>query len=444
MTERVDPRALRGYALGSVATGSFGTVPGLLLLPYLTDRLGVAAGVAGLIVFLPKFWDVILNPIAGRISDRFSSPQGRRRPFLLRAGLLLALGFLLMLSGPTAPPALAAAWVVILFLGCATAFGFFQVPYLSMAAEMTTDPRERTRVMAWRVAVLAVAILVSGALSPIVREAFGPEWGYRAVGLFVALLIATGITLAWWGTRHLTLHSFGESTGSLREQLRVVAASRHFRLVLVAFVLQALGTGCVLAGVDYMARYVLASPGFASVLFAAFVGPALVVTPLWHRLAARRGKRAAYAAATVVFGVSTLLSLPAAQSSRALTALVVAVMGIGYAGCQMLPMAMLSDVAAYEATQTGVHRVGTFTGVWTAGETLGFALGPLLYAAVLAAGGYISSTTANVGQPPSAVTAIGVGFAYLPGVLMLCSLLFIRRYTLTEDDVTRSAEGVLR
>ena len=75
---RLTPAARRGYGLGSVATGSFGTVPGLLLLPYLTDRLGVAAGVAGLVVFLPKAWDVILNPIAGRISDR--SDQPRRPP----------------------------------------------------------------------------------------------------------------------------------------------------------------------------------------------------------------------------------------------------------------------------------------------------------------------------------------------------------------------------
>ena len=39
------PRRVRaGYSLGSLVTGAFGTVPGLLLLPYLTDTLGVAAG----------------------------------------------------------------------------------------------------------------------------------------------------------------------------------------------------------------------------------------------------------------------------------------------------------------------------------------------------------------------------------------------------------------
>ena len=50
--EPLPRRVLAGYAVGSLVPGAFGTVPGLLLLPYLTDTLGVAAGVAGLLVFV--------------------------------------------------------------------------------------------------------------------------------------------------------------------------------------------------------------------------------------------------------------------------------------------------------------------------------------------------------------------------------------------------------
>ena len=95
------PRRVRiGYGSGSVATGAFGTVPGLMLLPYLTDSLGIAALAAGFIVFLPKAWDVVLNPVAGRISDRTVDPRGPRRPWLLRAGLLLAAGFAVLFAAP--------------------------------------------------------------------------------------------------------------------------------------------------------------------------------------------------------------------------------------------------------------------------------------------------------------------------------------------------------
>src|SRR3954447_23129942 len=171
-----------GYGTGSVATGAFGTVPGLMLLPYLTDTLGVAAAVAGVIVFAPKAWDVVLNPIAGRISDRHVSPLGPRLPFLLRAGVALAVGFALLFSGPQlGSTALEATHVVVMFLACATAYAFFQVPFVAMPAEITDSYDERTRLLSWRVALLALTILVSGASAPAIRDAFGGHAGYRAM-----------------------------------------------------------------------------------------------------------------------------------------------------------------------------------------------------------------------------------------------------------------------
>jgi GPH family glycoside/pentoside/hexuronide:cation symporter len=77
------------YGAGSVGAGIFSTIPGLLLLFYLTDTLAVPAGLAGLAVFVPKLWDIITDPIVGAWSDRTSSRWGRRRPFLLAGALTL-------------------------------------------------------------------------------------------------------------------------------------------------------------------------------------------------------------------------------------------------------------------------------------------------------------------------------------------------------------------
>src|SRR5215218_8633990 len=105
-------RVLAGYSVGSLVTGAFGTVPGLLLLPYLTDTLGVAAGVAGLLVLLPKAWDILVNPVAGRISDR----SGDRRRFLLGAGLATGALFAAIFAGPFRSGAPAGAYVAVAFL----------------------------------------------------------------------------------------------------------------------------------------------------------------------------------------------------------------------------------------------------------------------------------------------------------------------------------------
>ncbi|MBW9205299.1 MFS transporter [Mumia sp. zg.B53] len=427
----------RGYALGSVATGTFATVPGLLLLPYLTDTLGVAAGIAGLMVLLPKAWDVVLNPIAGRISDRSTSSRGRRRPFLLRAGVLLAVTFALIFAGPAEPTWLAGTWVVVLFLACASAYAFFQVPYVAMPAEMTLDYDERTRLMTWRVVVLALAILLSGATAPLVVDVVGDAssetTGYRVMGAYIGVILLLGALGAYRGTRDAPDHGVATAGGSMRDQLRLVAQSPDFRHLLTTFVLQALGIGAMLAGVAYVADHLLDSGSATTLLFVAFVGPALLVTPLWERVAARRGKRYGYTAATGIL-VLGALGLLVASTGQALAAYAAAaVVGIGYAGAQVFPMAMIPDVAADHAARTGANRIGVFTGVWTAGETLGLALGPGLFAAVLSLGGYVSSREGeDVTQPDSALDAIVVGVSVVPALLIIVSLLSLRRYRLDE------------
>src|SRR5205809_6677895 len=95
-SESLPGRVRAGYSFGSLVTGAFGTVPGLLLLPYLTDTLAVPAFAAGLLVLLPKAWDVVFNPIAGRISDRTNHRRGARRPYLIAGGLGLAVFFALL------------------------------------------------------------------------------------------------------------------------------------------------------------------------------------------------------------------------------------------------------------------------------------------------------------------------------------------------------------
>ena len=419
----------RGYALGSVATGTFGTVPGLLLLPYLTDTLGVAALVAGLVVFVPKAWDVVLNPVSGRISDRSTSPRGRRRPFLLVAGVALAVCFAGLFAGPTGPPWLAGTYVVVLFLACATAYSFFQVPYVAMPAEMTDDYRERTRLMTWRVVVLALAILLSGATAPLVVDAFDDAaTGHRVMGLYVAAIIAVGVLGAWRGTRSAPELPVETAEGTLVDQLRLVRADPQFRFLLATFVLQAVGIGAMLAGVAYVADDLLRTPAAASVLFAAFVAPALVVTPLWERFAETRGKKAGYELSTVLLVIGAVALLAARQDLVWLVYPAAAVVGVGYAGAQVFPLAMLPDVAAADAVRSGRNRVGVYTGVWTAGETLGLAVGPGLFAVVLAIGGY-TSATGDVTQSPTTLTAIALGFSIVPAALIALSAVTLRRCT---------------
>ena len=425
-----------GYAVGSFGTGGFGTVPGLLLLFYLTDTLGVAAAVAGVIVFIPKLWDVVIDPVLGGLSDRTMLRRGSRRPWLLAGGALLPVAFVLTFAAPGAlAGGSAAIWVGVFFVASVTAFSMFQVSYLAMPAEITDDYTERIDVMAWRIVFLTLAILLFGVAAPLLVDAGGGgRSGYLVMGLVVGVLLGVSLVGAWVGTRSTRGYGVPQVGATLSEQLRAVRQNRWFGMLLGAFVLQALATGTMLAAAVYVAEYVLGDAALTSVLFGCLVGPALLVMPVWRTLGRRLGKQRGFLVATVLFLLGTVALTLARSYPPVAVYVVVGVVGVAYAGMQMFPLSMLPDTLAADAASSGQQRAGMFTGLWTAGETTGFALGPAIVALVLAATGFLSTTEAETAvQPDSAVTGIVLAFSLLPAVLAALSVPLVLRYDLTQE-----------
>ncbi|WP_392670511.1 MFS transporter [Streptomyces sp. LN785] len=437
------PRRVRiGYGLGSLCTGTFATVPGLILLYYLTDVLAVPAAVAGAAVFLPKAWDVLINPLVGAFSDRSRLRGGPRRPFLLIGACTLPPLFALLFAAPPLRGAPRAGYVAVLFLLAATAYAVFQVPYVTMPAEMTEDPAERGRILAWRVSFLGVAILLSGALAPAIAHADGDTpAGYRLMGVVVAVLLALGMFGAWFTTRWAPSAVRSESEPSLRAQLAAARSNRPFLLLAGMWTLQALAIGVMLAGVQYFATYTLGSANAVTPLFACMIGPLVLFMPLWNRLAGIRGTTYAQWCASLLYLAGAVALAFTRQGGPALGYAAVAVVGIAYAGLQLLPLTMLADTLAADVVRTGRRRAATFTGLWTAAETLAFALGAGAFALVLAFTGFRSSDAGyRVDQPAAALTGITAGMSGLPAVLAVASLWLLHRYSAPDEEEAAHAD----
>ncbi|GAA4660443.1 MFS transporter [Gordonia humi] len=430
---RLPRRVVAGYAAGSVGTGGFGVLPGLVLAYYLTDTLGVAALVASIVVVVPKAVDVIVNPVIGAISDRQARATGTRTRLMWIGAAAIAPTFVLTFAAPTSfGPAAAAVWVLVLFTAGALAYACFQVPYIALPAELTAGYDERTRLISVRIAVLALTILVVGAGAPAIRDAFDDAAvGYLAMAVTAALLIAAGMSVSTSlaATRARPLPTVADPRTHHRDAFTAFRTSTHYRVLLIVYVLQALASAVMLAGAQYLATYVLDDSGALTYLFAALVGPALLVMPVWMRVGTRYGKRAALLAASVLFGLAALGLTGAMVGSGPWIFALVALAGVGYAGMQTFPLAMLPDVIDEVSAARGRDQGGALSGLWTAGETFGLALGPGAYLLVLAATGFVSSTGDEThAQTDVAVAGIAAGFSLLPAVLIAVSILVLLRY----------------
>lgn len=419
---------LLGYGIGSVGTGVFSAVPGLLLLYYLTDMLGVSAALAGAVLVAPKIWDVLLNPLVGAVSDREAVRTGRRGRLLLLGSLTLPLGFAAMFAVPGDVPG--AVWAGAAFLLAASAFACFQVPYVALPAEMSASQAERTRITSWRVVCLTVGILVAGGLAPAVVDlAGGGRAGYAVMGVAIGAVMAAALVSATLSTRWVVSRPGPRPLGPVAA-FRTARGNRPFFALLSAFVAQALGVAVMLAGAPYVAAYRLGDYGLTSVMFVCLVGPSMLAVPGWARLARVYGMVRCYLAATLGFGVAALAMIPAIGAGALVPTLALtALAGVCYAALQLLPLSMLPDTVHADAARTGHAQAGAFTGLWTAGETAGLAVGPGLFALVLALTGFVSAPfDAPAVQGPSALTGLLLGFTALPATLMLLSLPPILRY----------------
>ncbi|MFI7538763.1 MFS transporter [Streptosporangium sp. NPDC049376] len=443
------PRAVRvGYGVGSVCTGTFSTVPGLLLLFYMTNVLAVPAWAAGLVVFLPKLWDMVLDPWVGRRSDHTVSRFGARRPWMLLGALTLPVTFALMFAGPPLTGLPAALYVAVCYLATATAYAFYEVPYKAMAAEMTDDYHERSALLQWKMVFVGGAILLSGSVAPAVA---GDEVsGYRLMGLLVAAVLLASMLASFFGTARVPapealraprIPGARGAGPSIRAQFAEARSSGAFMPLLALGCAQMFAAGVLLAGAPYFATYILGDPGAVTTLFMCVVGPLLVTMPLWVRLSRRYDKRGAMALGSALFAAGAAGTALSGSLGPVYAHLCLLVVGVGYAGLQLLQVSMLADVVAHDTMVTGGRRAGSFTGLWAACETVVFALGALVLGWLLGAAGFVESGPANpVAQPEAAVAVTLYGGTLLPALFAGISLLLARRYPLTAR--TLAAGGV--
>ncbi|MGH3704625.1 MAG: MFS transporter [Agromyces sp.] len=439
------------YAIGSIGTGGFATLPGLVLVYYLTDTLGVTALVAGLVVTAAKVWDVVIDPWIGERSDRALARTGTRRTWMIVGAVALPVGFILTFAVPTGlDPGASGIWVFLAFLATATAFSLFQVPYIALPAELTSDYDARTRLLTWRVVVLTVAILLFGAGGPEVRAAFADEHtGYLVMAIVAGVVIGAGMLVATTTAAKVGASKPSASTDAApRRDIRAGYAegfaalkrSAAFRALLAAFVLQGLATGLMLAGAQFVATWVLRDERAVTFLFVALIGPAVLFAPVWQAVARRVGKERGFALASTLFGIAALSLVGMIWAPGAWVYVPVALAGAGYAGMQSLPMAMLPDVISHDARTHGIGRAGSFGGVWTAGETAGMALGATVLTIVLALTGYVESIgSQTVTQSPAAVAGIAISFSAIPALLVAASLVALRKYPLRRSDIEADA-----
>lgn len=429
-----------GWALGSFATSVLINSTGLLAMRFMTDELGVGAGLAATLLAVSKVYDGVTDPLMGVISDRTRSRWGRRRPYLFVGAWLCGLAMYASFNVPRfESPALLTAWVLGMLLFFATAYTVFRIPYLSMGADLTRSFQGRSRLMTWAVYGSSVGSLFATSAAPFLLAWGG---GGRAAHELVGTVLGVLILLTGLGCFYLTAGApdGGEvprQSYGWRERMVALAQNRPFVLLIAAKVLLFIGLSVHITGIAYFTRHVLGASDYSlGGLFLLQTLGMMVSQPLWARIAARLGRRGGLQLALLCdVLIFCAYWFAEAGSANAWLAVLGPLKGITSGGIFQNIQAMLADTMNYDRVRHGLRREGLFAGIYVMVEKFTAALGTALFGAVIGAMGYVATQGAAQPQSAEALLAIRACVSLLPAAIMLLAIAILAGYRLTQDAV---------
>ena len=156
------------YSLGDGAFSlMMNTIWGFAMFFY-TQALGIRPELTGLILALPMFWDAVIDPIMGFITDTTRSRFGTRHPHILIGGVLLVLCNFFLWYVPdvfqTSQMSMVIYLIVVNMIS-RTFLAWYYVPYIALGFEISSDYSQRSRIQSMRyITNMVFNLLFSGIL----------------------------------------------------------------------------------------------------------------------------------------------------------------------------------------------------------------------------------------------------------------------------------------
>lgn len=429
------------YGFGSVAYGVKDSGFSYFLTFFYAQVIGLPAQTVGFAIMVALVLDAFIDPIVGQLSDNTRSKWGRRHPWMYAAAIPVAVSYLLIWNPPTdwSQPAqvgylIAVAVLIRSFISC------YEIPSAALAAELTTEYDERTRLLSYRYlfgwggGVFMYFLTMSVFLKPTAEFPIGQlnPAGYQLYGVFAALLMLFAILVTSIGT-HRQIPNLRAppqeriTLGRLGREMVGTLNNRNFLAILAAAFFLYAGIGLGFAINLYLMTYFwaftsseIALFGFASITAAAL---AFVAAP---RIARRFDKRPAAMVlipAGLLFSVGPiflrLLGLFPANDSPIIFATIFCanVLGVGLGiVANILFSSMIADVVEDAEVQTGRRQEGLFF------AAIAFANKSTTGLGIFASGVIIAAVNFPTGARPDTVSPEiirNLGLVYVPTQVVL-------------------------
>jgi Na+/melibiose symporter-like transporter len=403
------------YGLGGLMDGGAVAMISCILLKYMTDTLCITAAAASTIMMLAKLWDAVTDPVMGFLSDNTRGRFGRRKPYMLIGGICIVVALFLLFAplhkmGITSQAGMI-AWMLVFYLFWSTCSTVSQVPYTSMASDISPSFRERNNANTVKLVFTSLASGISYIVPLLLLNGLQDKhtltttqfWILTAVifgSLFGGGLVICAIFVK--ERVHPAPHekkekfSFKKFIEGYVKPYQNRSYRWHIAMYVTAFTCMDMLSALAAYYASHVWRGSALNLGFTTMKFSSLfiVAPMAVAAvlsfPLVRIMMDKKGKGFAFRMGLPFYiaGGILIAVLDPSWCPAWVVPVVAFIMGFGFGGAQMIPWMNFPDTLDVAELKLGEHPTGTYSGMMTFARKLSGALGVGMIGWILTGVGY--------------------------------------------------------
>jgi Na+/melibiose symporter-like transporter len=403
----------------------------VFLAEFYASAHGLPVGAIGVVFILVRLFDAVSDPVAGIVSDCWTTRWGRRRPWLAAgAPVVVVSAWMLFVPPPGVGLVGFAIWLFLLTLGWTAML----TPYFAWGAELTGDYAERGRVSVWRETAGLVGTILAAVLYSLGDDS---AKGMRNVAFLIALTMPVACMLCL--ARVPEPRDFSRASASLGSLVRIFTMEPLFARLILAFFINSAANALPAGLFLFFVGQRLGAPAWGGPLLILYFGAAVLAAPVWPWLVRRYSKHRVWCWAMIYACVIFALALLLREGDLLAFGVICVLSGAALGADLSLPTAIQADVVDLDTARSGDQRTGAYFALWSLAQK--FALAGSGGVALIALG-WIGFTPRG-DNTPLVLTGLALLYALVPIVLKLGAVALMWTFPLGQEaqrDLRRQIE----
>lgn len=444
-----------GYGSGDLAANCiYGLLTSFVMI-YLTDTVGLNAGIIGTLIMFSKFTDGITDVFFGTLIDKTHTKLGKARPWMLwsQIGNCILLVAVFAIPQSLGETAKYAYFFIAYTLLNAVFYTANNIAYASLTSLITRNGNERVQMGSIRFMFsLATNLTVASITVGLVQNFGGGVAGWRTVAILYAVIALVVNTISVFSVKELPpeklsgggmeeADSAPQEKISFMESFKLLVANKYFLMIAGFYILMYVQTGIAGIGIYYM-TYVIGNPAMLGTFSMAQMLPmviGLAFTPALVKKFKGMYKVNLYGyVLAVLFKFGFIIggytgNIPMMLAFSAIS-------GLCTSPVTGDINALISAASEYTVRTKGKHIEGAMFSCSSLGIKLGSGVGSAISGWLLAASGYVANAAQ---QPASAINMLNFMYLWFPmiSVALIAVIMYFLKVEKANADWDAQHQG---